>query len=191
MRKIYNCARLDEYLKAASEADPETAVAAYFSDLPSVAARYRENTPLPARELRLAAEAFVKAEFQTGNLAPLGIGEEGVVLTDGEMVYKYFPLLEIPRQGAQDSVSADAGRQVWRLRNAAEHYRIPRARGSRRRRLSIRSGRAIRRRAAKRRHAETASGMSGRRNRLPQHPPKQPSRHARRRLAAYRFRGGH
>ena len=90
MRKIYNYARLDEYLKAASEADPETAVAAYFSDLPSIVARYRENTPLPARELRLAAETFVKAEFQTGNLAPLGIGEEGVVLTDGELVYKYF-----------------------------------------------------------------------------------------------------
>ena len=33
--------------------------------------------------------------------------------------------------------------------------------------------------------------MSGRRNRLPQHPPGQPARHARRRLAAYRFRGGH
>ena len=90
MRKIYNYARLDEYLKAALDADSETAVAAYFSDLPSIVARYRENTPLPARELRLAAETFVKAEFQTGNLAPLGIGEEGVVLTDGELVYKYF-----------------------------------------------------------------------------------------------------
>ena len=90
MRKIYNCARLDEYRKAALDEDSETAVAAYFRDLPNIVARHRANTPLPARKLRLAAETFIKAEFQAGNLAPLGIGEEGVVLTDGELVYKYF-----------------------------------------------------------------------------------------------------
>ena len=51
---------------------------------------HRLNTPLPKEELSESAKAYVKAEFKTGDLSCLGIGEEAVILTDGRMVYKHF-----------------------------------------------------------------------------------------------------
>ena len=45
---------------------------------------------MPKEELSESAKAYVKAEFKTGDLSCLGIGEEAVILTDGRMVYKHF-----------------------------------------------------------------------------------------------------
>ena len=62
----------------------------YLRTLPETVARYRSNTPLPREKLREAAERYVREQFGTGPLTCLGIGEEGVSLTDGRLVYKYF-----------------------------------------------------------------------------------------------------
>ena len=48
------------------------------------------NTPLPLKGLQEAAEGYVRGEFATGPLTCLGVGEEGVVFTDGLLVYKHF-----------------------------------------------------------------------------------------------------
>ena len=45
---------------------------------------------MPVKALQLAAEAYVRDKFGAANLVCLGIGEEGVALTDGTLVYKYF-----------------------------------------------------------------------------------------------------
>ena len=58
--------------------------------LPEIVERHRTGTPLPLEALQQAAEEYVRAEFATGPLTCLGVGEEGVVLTDGRLVYKYF-----------------------------------------------------------------------------------------------------
>ena len=86
---IYGYARLDEYRRAAFVPHADI-VADYFRNLGGAAARYRAGAPLPKRALTRAAERFVRAEFGAENLSLLGIGEEGVVLTDGARVYKWF-----------------------------------------------------------------------------------------------------
>ena len=69
----------------------ETAqVEQYLRTLPETVARYRSSTPLPREKLRDVAERYVRAQFRIGPLTCLGIGEEGVSLTDGRLVYKYF-----------------------------------------------------------------------------------------------------
>ena len=62
----------------------------YLRILPETVATYRSNTPLPAEALKEVAQLYVRGQFGTGDLRCLGIGEEGVVLTDGRLVYKYF-----------------------------------------------------------------------------------------------------
>ncbi|WP_238314690.1 hypothetical protein, partial [Methylobacterium crusticola] len=59
-------------------------------ELPEIVERHRAASPLPLEALQQAAEEYVRAEFATGPLTCLGAGEEGVVLTDGRLVYKYF-----------------------------------------------------------------------------------------------------
>ena len=86
---IYTQENLD-LIKRRVLQDDKQAIRHFLRELPGTVAKYRLNTPLPRKELRLAAESFVKSEFRTGDLNCLGIGEEGVVLTDGRMVYKYF-----------------------------------------------------------------------------------------------------
>ncbi|MXY47219.1 MAG: glycosyltransferase [Chloroflexi bacterium] len=46
--------------------------------------------PAPNEELQSSAESYVSVKFDAYDLMCLGIGSEGVVLTDGWMVYKYF-----------------------------------------------------------------------------------------------------
>ena len=89
VESIYTQKTLYEIKRRALHGDKHP-VSEFLRKLPDTIARYRLHTPLPTKELRLAAELHVKAEFRTGNLNCLGIGEEGVVLTDGRMVYKYF-----------------------------------------------------------------------------------------------------
>ena len=62
----------------------------FLRGLPDVVARHRAASPLPVEPLRELADGFVREEFGTGPLTCLGVGEEGVVLTDGRRVYKYF-----------------------------------------------------------------------------------------------------
>ena len=89
VESIYTQENLDDIKWRILEGDKQP-VADFLQKLPNTVAGYRLHTPLPTEELRLAAESFVKAEFRTGDLNCLGIGEEGVALTDRRMVYKYF-----------------------------------------------------------------------------------------------------
>ena len=85
----YTEAQLDAFKRRMGEFDIK-AVVGFLRELPGITDRHRANTPLPARKLQDEAEAYVSAEFRTEPLTCLGIGEEGVVLTDGRLVYKYF-----------------------------------------------------------------------------------------------------
>ena len=89
VESIYTQENLDDIKRRILEGDKQP-VADFLRKLPNTVAGYRLHTPLPTEELRLAAVSYVKTEFRTGNLNCLGVGEEGVVLTDGRMVYKYF-----------------------------------------------------------------------------------------------------
>ena len=89
LRSIYTDARMDDFSQHVAEVDVGT-IEGFFKSLPDIVNSPRANTPLPVDELREAAVAYVRSEFQTGPLACLGIGEEGVVLTDRQLVYKYF-----------------------------------------------------------------------------------------------------
>ena len=89
LESIYTQAQLDEFKQHVSEIDTDS-IEKYFRSLPEIAARHRSNTPLPKEKLRQAATTYVEAEFGTGPLTCLGIGDEGVVLTDGRLTYKYF-----------------------------------------------------------------------------------------------------
>ena len=89
VESIYTQENLDGIKRRVFQGEIES-VSDFFRKLSETVARYRLHTPLPTNELRLAADSFVKSEFRTGDLNCLGIGEEGVVLTDRRMVYKYF-----------------------------------------------------------------------------------------------------
>ena len=62
----------------------------FLGNLPKIVTRYRTGTTLPIEKLQDIARTCIKAEFGTDRLQYLGIGEEGVVYSDGKMVYKYF-----------------------------------------------------------------------------------------------------
>jgi len=89
VESIYTQDNLDRIKQRVLRGETEP-VRTFLRTLPDTVARHRLNTPLPMNELRLAAESVVTAEFRTGDLDCLGIGEEAVVLTDGRMVFKYF-----------------------------------------------------------------------------------------------------
>ena len=89
LQSIYTDKQLDEFRQGLAEID-RAEVERYMRTLPETVARYRSSTPLPRGKLREAAERYVRAQFRTGPLTCLGIGEEGVSLTDGRLVYKYF-----------------------------------------------------------------------------------------------------
>ena len=89
LESIYTEASLQQFRQILLEVDTSPVVQ-YLTGLPDIVARHRANTPLPREELRRAAAAYVREEFGTGHLRTLGVGEEGVVLTDGKLVYKYF-----------------------------------------------------------------------------------------------------
>ena len=81
--------RLQEFKRHIGQFDVQV-IQDYLGQLPGIVDRYRMNTPLPLLELQQTAEAHVGEEFGAANLTCLGTGEEGVVLTDGRLVYKYF-----------------------------------------------------------------------------------------------------
>ena len=89
MDSVYTDAQLDEFRRQAGNTDT-AAVRKFLRSLPETADRYRSRTPLPADALRRDAAAYVRSEFATGPLDLLGMGDEGVVLTDGRLSYKHF-----------------------------------------------------------------------------------------------------
>ena len=89
LESFYTDARLDEFKRTFSDIDIAP-TERFLSDLPATVAEHRANTPLPADALGKAAAEYVQTQFNTGPLATLGIGDEGVVLTDERLAYKYF-----------------------------------------------------------------------------------------------------
>ena len=89
LESVYTDDRLNEFKVRVSEADVAV-IETFLRQLPAIVDRHRASTPLPLKELQQAAEDYVRAEFATGPLTCLGVGEEGVVFTDGLLVYKYF-----------------------------------------------------------------------------------------------------
>ncbi len=89
---VYSEARLDSFRQRMATVDIG-AIKQFCKNLPETVVQHRAATPLPARELRRAPDSYVRTEFRTGPLTCLGIGEEGVALTDGSLVYKYFHYL--------------------------------------------------------------------------------------------------
>ena len=90
LKDIYTEDHLIALKQKLSEFDAAPVVARYLTSLPEIVARHRSKTPLPEGELSQSAAAYVQEEFGTDPLTCLGVGEEGVVLTDGQKVYKYF-----------------------------------------------------------------------------------------------------
>ena len=89
LESIYTDNGLDEFKRRVADVDVNI-VEDFLKALPETVVRYRTNTPLPLQALQQSAEEYVRAEFSTGPLSCLGVGDEGVVLTDGRLVYKYF-----------------------------------------------------------------------------------------------------
>ena len=86
---IYSDARLAEFRRAFSDIDIAP-IERFLRNLPTAVSEHRANTPLPEVALAKAAAEYVSAEFNTGPLTVLGVGDEGAVLTDGQLSYKYF-----------------------------------------------------------------------------------------------------
>ena len=89
LESIYTDERLDEFKQRVIGID-STVIGDYLGQLPEIVERHKTGTSLPLEALQQAAEEYVRAEFATGPLSCLGAGEEGVVLTDGRLVYKNF-----------------------------------------------------------------------------------------------------
>ena len=86
---IYSEARIEEFIRRLSDIDTGP-VKDYFKNLRETVHCHRSSVRLPVDALRSAAEDFVRREFGTGPLTCLGVGGEGVVLTDGRLAYKHF-----------------------------------------------------------------------------------------------------
>ena len=86
---IYTDIHLDGFRQQIANIDSGI-IEHFLRNIPEIVDRHRANTPLPTDALRRGADAYVRSEFTTGPLTCLGIGEEGVALTDGHLVYKYF-----------------------------------------------------------------------------------------------------
>ena len=89
LQAVFSDAKLEDFRRRIAGPDIG-AVKRFLEELPQTVARHRACTPLPVEKLRRFAGSYVEAEFDTGPLTCLGVGEEGVALTDGRLVYKYF-----------------------------------------------------------------------------------------------------
>ena len=89
MESIYTDERLDEFKQRVIGID-STVIEDFLRQLPKIIERHKTGSSLPLEALQQAAEKYIRVEFATGPLSCLGAGEEGVVLTDGRLVYKYL-----------------------------------------------------------------------------------------------------
>ena len=97
LESVYTSDRLNKFKLRVSEAD-DAVIETFLRQLPAIVDQYQANILLPLKGLQQAAEDYVRAEFATGPLTCLGTGEEGVVLTDGRLVYKYFHYWKAPHR---------------------------------------------------------------------------------------------
>ena len=86
---IYTDAQLDDFRQQIIDIGAGV-IEHFLRNLPETVDQHRANTPLPTDALRQGAATYVRSEFATGPLTCLGVGGEGVALTDGHLVYKYF-----------------------------------------------------------------------------------------------------
>ena len=100
LESTYSEAWIEQFIKHLSEIDTGP-VKDYFRNLPEIVGHHRSRVQLPVGALRSAAEEFVREEFGTGPLTCLGVGGEGVVLTDGRLVYKHFHSWKPRNRGRQ------------------------------------------------------------------------------------------
>ncbi|MDD9811812.1 MAG: glycosyltransferase [Gammaproteobacteria bacterium] len=90
-RRVYAAFDIDDFRRRIAPGNDDMArVREYLNALPLIIERHRADCQLSAEQLFAQAADFIRREFETGELRRLGIGCEGVVLTDGEMTYKYF-----------------------------------------------------------------------------------------------------
>lgn len=90
-RRIYAAFDIDDFRRRMEAGtDDLTRIREYLNALPRIIEQHRADCRLPARRLTQKAAAFIRREFATGELRRLGGGFEGIVLTDGKMVYKVF-----------------------------------------------------------------------------------------------------
>ena len=89
LERIYTDERLEDFKLRVAGID-SIVIDNFLRELPEIVERHRAASPLPLEALQQAAEKYVRSEFATGPLTCLGVGEEGVVLTDGRLVYKHF-----------------------------------------------------------------------------------------------------
>lgn len=100
-RRIYAAFDIDDFRRRVEAGnDDMTRVREYLNALPRIIEQHRADCRLSAQALFAKADAFVWREFATGELRRLGIGGEGVVLTDGKTVFKYFHNRSKPERGA-------------------------------------------------------------------------------------------
>ena len=86
---VYTDTQLDNFRQQIANIDVG-AVSRFLRNLPQTVNRHRASMRQPADALHRSADAYVRSEFATGPLTCLGIGGEGVALTDGHLVYKCF-----------------------------------------------------------------------------------------------------
>ena len=86
---VYTDKQLDGFRRQTTDIDAG-AIKRFLAGLHRAVDEHRAGLPLPADALRQNADAHVRSEFATGPLVCLGIGEEGVALTDGRLVYKHL-----------------------------------------------------------------------------------------------------
>ena len=84
---MYTDQWLDEFRRRAVDIDAES-VRSYVRDLPGVVDRHRAR--LQSANAIRDAYVHVRSEFATGPLECLGMGGEGICITDGQMTYKHF-----------------------------------------------------------------------------------------------------
>ena len=84
---MYTNEWLDEFRRRIADVDAKD-IRRYVHDLPEAVDRHRAHVQ-SADSIR-DAHAHVQSEFATGPLECLGMGGEGICLTDGQMVYKHF-----------------------------------------------------------------------------------------------------
>ena len=89
MESMYTDERLEEFKGRVTGTD-FTVIEDFLRRLPEIVERHRVGTPLPLEALQRAAEEHVGSAFVTGPLTCLGAGEEGIVLSDRRLVFKYF-----------------------------------------------------------------------------------------------------
>ncbi len=89
MERIYGGFDLNDFRRRVLDVDSDQ-IASYLPGLRAIIDAYRSQLPLPKDRLIETAKQFVRDEFDAGSLDCLGVGEEGVALTDGRLVFKYF-----------------------------------------------------------------------------------------------------